>query len=52
MLFLVVHTVEAPSAKVPLSVIILNDLIKRRSIPPELKIRMVSAGARWLRRGR
>lgn len=40
-LLLAVHTVEQVTAKVPLSMIILNDFIKRRSLPLGLKCRMV-----------
>jgi hypothetical protein len=41
MLYLVVHTVDAITAKVPLSMIMLLDHQKRRAVPPELKLRMV-----------
>lgn len=41
MLLLGVHTVEMVTAKVPFSMIILQDHIKRRSIPEELRLRLV-----------
>ncbi|GLC33275.1 hypothetical protein PLESTB_000351900 [Pleodorina starrii] len=37
----VTHYVEVPSSRVPLAVIILNDAIKRKSLPTNLKCRMV-----------
>ncbi|EFJ47537.1 hypothetical protein VOLCADRAFT_91950 [Volvox carteri f. nagariensis] len=40
-LLLVTHVVEVPSSRVPLAVIILNDAIKRKSLPSNLKCRMV-----------
>ncbi|GFR48566.1 hypothetical protein Agub_g10468 [Astrephomene gubernaculifera] len=44
-LLLVTHVVEVPSSRVPLSVIILNDAIKRKSLPPNLKCRFVIPSA-------
>ena len=41
MLVLAVHTVEAATAKVPFSMIVLNDLIKRRATPEDARVRMV-----------
>ncbi|GLI64815.1 hypothetical protein VaNZ11_008222 [Volvox africanus] len=40
-LLLVTHIVEVPSSRVPLAVIILNDAVKRKALPVNLKCRMV-----------
>jgi hypothetical protein len=41
MLVLAVHAIEAATAKVPFSMIVLNDFIKRKAIPEEFHIRFV-----------
>ncbi|GAX76139.1 hypothetical protein CEUSTIGMA_g3582.t1 [Chlamydomonas eustigma] len=40
-LVLALHKIEVENAMVPLSMIVLTDYIKRRSLPPDLKCRMV-----------
>jgi hypothetical protein len=41
MLVLAVHTIEAATAKVPFSMIVLNDFIKRKAIPEDYHVRFV-----------
>lgn len=43
-LYLCIHTVSAITAKVPLAMIVLSDCIKRKSLPPTLKCRVVRKG--------
>lgn len=40
-LYLVTHTIEQVTASVPLSMIVLLDHHKRRSLPADLKLRLV-----------
>lgn len=40
-LVMVVHTLEAVTATVPMCVILLNDLIKRKELPEGLRLRQV-----------
>jgi hypothetical protein len=42
MLVLAVHTVAQTTAKVPFAVILLQDLINSKKLPPGIKCRMVS----------